>query len=428
MLSVYSPFDSPRLRYVMDWVLEERFGLQYTLTQDESATVHLSYGREIPGAFFIPESGFLREDSRVFSLENASLEHLHFDFLSAIFFLLSRAEEYNYFEADKHGRFPASLSALAQKGWLQIPVVDVWVEMLCKEFNERFDLNIPKSTFSFQPTYDIDIAYSFLHKGFTRTAGGLLRDLKSGNFREINARLKTLSGRQRDPYDAFGWLQNLHAQHNLKPTYFMLAAQQPGPFDKNISPQHPAMKALAQDFALEGIVGIHPSYTTSEKPEQITAERRWLKATTGKSNSDSRQHYIRLRFPETYRQLLAAGITDDWSMGYPDTLGFRAGTGHSFLWYDLEWEVETSPRIYPFCFMDTTARDYLQLSAAGSFEALRKLRKTLLQTGGILTTVFHNFSLGTAPDWPGWREEYAAFVGETAALIPPRLPTFDGHE
>ncbi len=410
MLSVYSPFDSPRLRYVLDWVLEEMLGLPYALRHDETAVIHLSYGREIPGAFFIPESGFLRGESRAFSLEHASLKNLHFDFLSAIFFLLSRAEEYEDFEADKHGRFPASLSALAHRGWLQIPVVDVWVEMLRKELNSRFNLHIPKPVFAFQPTYDIDIAYSFLHKGFTRTVGGLLRDIKSGNFKEINARLKTLSGKIRDPYDAFGWLQNIHVQYSLKPTYFMLAAQQSGPFDKNISPQHPAMQALAQGFALEGRVGIHPSYTTSEKPEKITTEKGWLEGAVGKDIFHSRQHYIRLRFPQTYRQLLAAGITDDWSMGYPDALGFRAGTSHSFLWYDLEKEEQTTLRIHPFCFMDTTARDYLKLSAAESFEELEKLRETLLQTGGILTTVFHNFSLGTAHDWKGWREGYREFV------------------
>jgi hypothetical protein len=410
-LIVYAPFDSPRLRYVLHWVLYERLHLQYTLTHDESTWVHLSIGKENSKAFCIPESGFLRGNSRTFSLEDASLENLHFDFLSAIFSLLARVEEYGTFEADKHGRFPAALSVLSQKSWLKVPVVDIWVEMLRKELNRRFHVQSPRSLFYFHPTYDIDIAYSYLHKGFRRTVGGLLRDVKSGNFRELRERLKTLSGRIRDPYDAFGWLQNLHAQYGLKPTYFMLAAQQPGPFDKNSSPQNPAMKALAQSFALEGRVGIHPSYTTSEKPERIKAERDWLEDIVGPSFFfDSRQHYIRLRFPETYRQLLAEGIRDDYSMGYPDALGFRAGTSYSFNWYDLEQETSTRLRIHPFCFMDTTARDYLGLSAQEAFQQLQELKKNLMATGGILTTVFHNFSLGTAADWPHWRDEYERWI------------------
>lgn len=413
MLSIYATFDSRRLRYVLDWVLKERLGLGYTLTHDEAASVQLSYGKEYPEAVFFPESGLLKKENDILTHPEAdswSLDTLDFDVFSAIFFLLCRAEEYVPFEADGHGRYPAKNSLLFRKSWLQIPVVDIWVEILRKALNNRFGLAIPKPAFSFYPTYDIDIAYSYLHKGFRRTLGGLLRDAKKGNFPEISARLRTLSGKKTDPYDAFGWLRSLHAQFDLNPVYFVLAAAQSGPFDKNISPQHPAMKALAQGFAMEGTAGIHPSYTTSEFPEKVMQEKAWLEAATGKQIHHSRQHYIRLRFPETYRQLLAAGIRHDWSMGYPDALGFRAGTSHSFLWYDLEKETTTDLRVYPFCFMDTTARDYLGLSAAGAFEQLENFRKILLETGGKMTTVVHNFSLGTARDWPGWRAAYLRFV------------------
>ena len=416
MLTIYSPFQSPRLHYVFHWLLEERLGIQYTLTHDETADVQLSYGSENPNAISFPENGTLRIETPFAMLSPLSFGEgpgvRPLDLFSAIFLLLSRAEEYAPFEADRHGRYPAKHSVLFQKGWLHLPVVDIWVENLRKSLNERFGMNIPKPVFSFQPTYDIDIAWSYLHKGFRRTAGGLLRDLKGRNFPEMAARIRTLSGKTRDPYDAYGWLRSLHAQHALKPVYFVLAAQQPGPFDKNISPTHPAMRTLAQDFALEGTVGIHPSYTNSEFPEKTVQEKSWLEGAVGKEISHSRQHFIRLRFPENYRQLLAAGIAHDWSMGYPDALGFRAGTSHSFLWYDLEKEESTDLRIHPFCFMDTTARDYLGLSAEEAFEELENFRKILSETGGKMTTVVHNFSLGTARDWPGWRDGYGRFVGD----------------
>lgn len=418
MISVYAPFDTPRLRYVLHWILVERLGLEYSLTHDTGGKVQLSYGAENPTAISFPETGSLRPNASLDALlsplslgaEGVRPESLNFDVFSAVFFLLSRAEEYGSFEADKHGRYPAKYSMLFRKGWLKIPVVDIWVEQLQKELNNRFGLTIPKPTFSFQPTYDIDIAYSYLHKGFRRTAGGLLRDLKEGNFRELNNRLQVFSGKNPDPYDSFRWLRSLHAQYGLAPVYFMLAAQETGPFDKNISPAHPAMRTLAQSFALEGTVGIHPSYTTSELPEKIALEKTWLQSAVGKEITHSRQHYIRLRFPQTYRQLLDADIHHDYSMGYPDALGFRAGTSHSFLWYDLEKEEQTNLRVYPFCFMDTTARDYLGLSATAAFEELEHLRKILNETGGKMTTVVHNFSLGTAADWPGWRDGYLDFV------------------
>ncbi len=413
LLTVYASFDSPRLRYVLDWLLGERLRLNYVLTHDAETAVQLSYGRIHPTAICIPDDGMLRArdgDVLVPETDSWSLETLDFDVLGAIFWLLSRAEEYGAFEADSHGRYPARHSVLFRKGWLLTPVVDRWVEAMRTQLNERFRLGLPTPSFAFQPTYDIDIAYSYLHKGFRRTIGGLLRDLKKGRLGAASSRLKVLSGKTTDPYDAFDRMQRLHQLHRLQPVYFMLAAQQPGPFDKNISPAHPAMRALAQRFALEGIVGIHPSYTSSEHPEKTVAEKHWLEAATGLKIIHSRQHYIRLRFPETYRQLLAGGLTQDWSMGYPDALGFRAGTSYSFNWYDLENEMQAPLRIHPFCFMDTTARDYLGLSAQEAFDQLRKLKVVLMATGGKLTTVFHNFSLGMAADWPQWRNAYERWI------------------
>ncbi|HTN16634.1 MAG TPA: hypothetical protein VL092_03065 [Chitinophagaceae bacterium] len=59
---------------------------------------------------------------------------------------------------------------------------------------------------------------------------------------------------------------------------------------------------------------------------------------------------------------------------------------------------------------DTTARYELRLSVSESFEKLQQLQHRLQQTGGLLITIFHNFSLGTDKDWMGWRERYAAFI------------------
>ena len=158
---------------------------------------------------------------------------------------------------------------------------------------------------------------------------------------------------------------------------------------------------------------MHPSYFSSAKEELMVAEKTAVAKAANKAVTHSRQHFIRLRFPQTYRVVLAAGIADDWSMGYPDAPGFRAGTSRSFLWYDLEKEETTALRVHPFSFMDVTARDYLNLSVDEAFEKLRTQRDVLQEVGGTLTTVFHNFSLGSAKDWLGWKEGYEDFVKQT---------------
>jgi hypothetical protein len=42
-------------------------------------------------------------------------------------------------------------------------------------------------------------------------------------------------------------------------------------------------------------------------------------------------------------------IVEDYTMGYPDIPGFRASTSTPFLFYDLDYEIQTPLMIYPFC-------------------------------------------------------------------------------
>jgi hypothetical protein len=413
---IYAPFESPRLHYVLRFLMEEQLGLTYSLTQNPDAECDVFYGpHSHPTVLSFVPDGSLDTRNKIPFQEGTdwTKEALPADLFAAVFFLLSRSEEYASFSPDRHGRFPAAQSLLQKRGLLQTPLIDYWVGLLRKGLNAQAGWNLQPQKFHFQPTYDIDIAYAYLHKGRRRTVGGLLRDLKSGKGSELFGRLGVLAGKAQDPFDAFDWLRGQHKAGFAKPLYFMLAAQQPGPFDKNIAPSHPAMAALATDFAMQGTVGIHPSYTTSEQPEKTALEKQWLEGVLGTPVTQSRQHYIRLRFPDTYRQLMATGITDDWSMGFPDAVGFRAGTSQSFYWYDLEREEATRLRVHPFAFMDTTARDYLGWSAVEAGVALEKLASELKPLGGRLTTIFHNFSLGSAGDWKGWRELYEDFLEST---------------
>ena len=97
-------------------------------------------------------------------------------------------------------------------------------------------------------------------------------------------------------------------------------------------------------------------------------------------------------------------------MGYGSKSGFRAGTGCSFLWYDLSLERPAPLRIHPFCFMDTTAHYDEGLTSEQAFLKLDSYANILQQTNSRLVTVFHNFSLGTDKEWKGWRELYEKFI------------------
>jgi hypothetical protein len=419
-ITIFSERTSPRLLYVLDWLFDDRLGLKYRLTRDATEACTICYGRQKADALHIPDAGLLWEQEinkhEITTGEWKGIPTLYakqgsvpFDILSAIFFLLSRYEEYYKFEADKHNRYPATESILYKLNCLQRPIVDEWVEAFRVMLNREYYISVFPKDFSYQPTYDIDIAWSYKNKGLMRNAGGFVKSMMSGNTEAIAERRAVLKGKIQDPYDAYDWMQQLHKQYSLDPIYFVLAAQNTGEFDKNISPGHPAMQALVRKLSRDGIVGIHPSYHSEERPALIAEEKAALEKTE-LVMARSRQHYIKLRFPESYRRLLSNGIRADYSMGYSTQLGFRAGTGYSFKWYNLLAELATDLSIHPFCFMDTTALYDMGLNVDTAFEKLYEMKERLQTTNSKLITVFHNFSLGSSKEWNGWKEAYSKFI------------------
>lgn len=430
---VYSPRNSNRLKFVLDWLIGERLQLAYVLIHDEQLLAGrsqiISYGRIVAGAVSIPDNGLLWDTGKaecsmttglwgdlptVFDAAPSGMS-VPFDLFSALFFLLSRYEEYYAFTPDKHGRYPAAASVLFKNGWLSRPVADEWVARFRQLLNDEAGIQAPATHFVFQPTYDIDMAYSHLYKGITRIAGAYVRAILKMDVMQISERTQVLKNRKKDPYDSFRWLRQLHKEAGCKPVYFILAAFRTTAFDKNIHPEHPAMMRVIKNIARDGVVAVHPSYF-SDQGGKMGEEKQILEHISGNKIRFSRQHYIRVTIPDTYRMLLGNGITNDFSMGYGSHLGFRAGTGNSFLWYDLESEQVSPLRLHPFCFMDTTAHFEAGLSVTEAMGKLQAMSSLLEKTGSTLVTIFHNFSLGTASEWKGWRSAYEHFLQEKSSM------------
>jgi len=427
-LVIYCPKISPRLEYTLDWIFTEQLKLDYRITTDtselESLSFFVSYGRIFENALTIPDKGLLWETGiRTQNIDTGNWNKLPvlfatteskfsapFDIFSAIFFLLSRYEEYYSYNSDKHNRYPATDSILFKNGLLERPIVDEWVHQFCKVLTMQFNISVPLKKFSFTPTYDIDIAYSYRAKGLLRTTGAFLKDLSALRIDKVSDRLHVLQQKKLDPYDSFDKLKALHSKQNIVPIYFILASQRTTAFDKNISPNNAKMQRLIRGMVKEGRIGLHPSYYTDKDGYKLASEKSSLEKICGKHIVRSRQHYIKIVLPDTYRNLLSQKIFEDYSMGYATHLGFRAGTGQCFCWYDLQNEITTALRIYPFCFMDTTALYEMKLDRVEAFNRLKIMTGILKATDSLLITIFHNFSLGSSPEWNGWADAYFDFV------------------
>ena len=120
---------------------------------------------------------------------------LPFDIFSALFYLLSRYEEYLPFTPDEHGRFEASQSLAWRQGFLQQPVVDQWVKRFGELLTEHFpDLPIRKQEFRCLSTIDVDAPWAFRHKGIFRSMAILDKTFHTILLQEFIKALRVMTG------------------------------------------------------------------------------------------------------------------------------------------------------------------------------------------------------------------------------------------
>jgi hypothetical protein len=428
---LYSTNITARLQYIVDFISKELFDQPVDITTDkerfivcQDPKINYSHAEFSNDEFYIkPVSLLFENDIRNQFIHCFELNYhkafyqtsgdFAFDILAASFYLLSRYEEYLPHEKDDYNRYAHTNSIACKENFLNQPLVNIWLLEFKLALKQKFPgLFFKKNSFKFIPTYDIDVAYSYLHKGGARNIGGLLKSISMGNFKRTKERMHVLQGKQKDPYDAYEWLDSLHLYCRVKPYYFFLVAKEQKGYDKNISPEKKPLQQLIQYHAAGYKIGIHPSWQSNEDEEILREEIEWLEYIADKKILHSRQHYIRLTFPETYRRLIHSGIEKDFSMGYGSINGFRASVASSFFWYDLGKEEQTPLLVFPFCFMDANSFYEQKCTAQQALEELMNYYRSIKKVNGLMITIWHNHFLGTDVLFRGWREVYEVFLKE----------------
>ncbi len=419
---IFAHTSSPRLQYICKFIFTEQLNCAYSLTTHaESFQNHVGPKINYSNTAFNDESLQLIPhpllfEANITTQETACFElnaqkvffksgpDYGFDIFAASFYLISRYEEYLPHKKDMYGRFAHEHSLAFKENFLNTPLVNNWIMEFAMHLQRRFaSFTYHLNKYSFIPTYDIDIAWSYKNKGLIRNLGGLIK-------KPSLSRVISLAGLIKDPYDSYAFMDELHERHALKPVYFFLLAEKNGLYDRNILPSSRALRELISSHSEKYETGIHPSWASYERPALIKREKELLQEISGKAVTKSRQHYIKMELPDTYYLLLDAGITEDYSMGYGTINGFRASVASAFYWYDLVNEKASKLLLYPFCFMDANSHYEQKYSAAQAYEEILNYFKLCKNASGIFISIFHNNFLGTAKDFAGWKEMYDSFI------------------
>lgn len=425
MILVYTHKITPRVRYIFKHIFTRilQIDIDFTSKIEEFVAFNgpkLSYTKVPLGSeFFIKSSNLLFEqgvsdvDIKVTNWDDVpcffsqgTKSVIPFDIFSASFYLITRYEEYMPHVKDKHGRFMAEESIAYHYKFLEKPVIDIWAFKLLKELKERFpDYTFSERKYTYFSTIDVDNAYAYKHKSVVRSIGGFLKDVYYLRLLNIWDRLAIIFNFKKDPFDTFAKILELKKTFEVRTIFFFLVADYTS-FDTNVSPSKTKLRLLIKDIVDYARVGLHPSYYTTDDFSLIKKEKERLEGITHIPMIRSRQHYLRFSLPETYQKLIDLEIKEDYSMGYASHVGFRASTCTPFYFFDLDHEIQTPLKLFPFAVMDTTLNDYMGLTPKQSLGRIRDLKNEVERVNGTFITLFHNEILSNYLRWRGWQKVY----------------------
>ncbi len=423
MLLIYTHKLTPRLRYAFKHVFTRvlQVPIEFTTRIEEfiaHGPIKMTYTKQaLQNEFFVKSNDLLFEqgigdleiniqqwdDVPCFFAANSDKSSLPFDIFAATFYLLSRYEEYVPHVKDEHGRYPVNESLAYKNKFLEQPVIDLWAYKLLNLLKQRFpDLEVKPIPFQFTPIISVPLVFAYRKVGILRTISGTFGDLFRLRLRKVLLRYAVLFGIKKDPYDTFDDFINLHLTYNVKAIFFFLFTKY-ATYDKNISVYSNVFRSLIKSVSDHAITSLLVSYEAFYNIDLLKKERKRLSDLIHRPIIRVMQHYNKLDFPDSYRNLIDAEVREDYTMGYPNSIGFRAGTCTPFYFYDIGAEMPTALKIHPVTTTDAALKSIGNTQQI--IDKITQLGATIKSVNGSFLFKLHNTTL-IESEWEGWREIY----------------------
>ncbi|MDT0646257.1 polysaccharide deacetylase family protein [Zunongwangia sp. F260] len=406
MLLIYTQKITPRIIYIFKHLCTGILGISIKFTSKiEEFIAHdgmkLSYGKQALGnelfvqrVDLLMEQGFSEVEIKVLPWEDSvcffpvsEASALPFDIFASSFFLLSRYEEYVPHVKDEAERFPVAESLAYQKGFLSSPVVDKWALKFQDVLAERFpNMEVESRKFSSNIIIAVEHVFGYKNKGILRTIAGMQRDFFRLSLTKVFDRLKVAFKVKNDPFNIFEDLIALIKKHKLK-MYFMFQLSDFTIHDRNINHNRIPYRSVIKYVGDYAKVGLLLGYYAVRDMKTLRTEKLRMENIIHSSLEYSLNSSHDLSLPENFNNLVELEVKNDFSMGYPDALGFRAGTCTPFLFYDINMEVTTPLLVHPYVFNSAIFED---VKPEKAFEDVQKALNQVREVGGEFRAIFRN--------------------------------------
>ena len=374
--------------------------INYSSKNIESATININVTDFLKSItsykdilnLYSKEYGF--ENTKLYGISNVSDtgslnfiedDKINLDIVSTFFFHLSRLEEYHCPSKykDLHERMHSKEQFLVKNFIFREPVLDQISVAFLKSLNYHKQIETKKIM-----SHDIDVLIKFpnFYK-YLRGAARILfkkKKFKGSILTFTKYYLKSLMG-DHDPYQTFSWL--FHKNFFDKKIVFFMSGGTTN-YDNLYDIKDPSLKEVFITAVNNGYeIGLHPSYASYKDKRQFGKEKIKLESVIGQKITSSRQHILHYDIIKTPQVLESNGISNDFTLGFQNQIGFRVGTGFEYyLWNNKEDKkfniIET-----PLVIMDGC----LLIESEYSVEKARKIHSDFLKTNKFDTQITYNF-------------------------------------
>lgn len=430
MVLVYTHQITPRLTYIFKHIFENMLGVSIGFTKTiETFVAHsgpkFSYTKkQLGNEYFIPAHTLLYEQGvKLQTLDVESLDgfpiffktqvdsFFSFDIFAASFFLLSRYEEALPHIKTPQGFFDPAQSIAGQYGFLELPVVDLWVKHLQKNltvaFPEFFNTNDEKKKSIKNVLIEVLVPFRYKHRSLLVSLSDFFKSLWTFDLLQLFEQLAVLFRIKEDPFNTFNTWKSFFKSSTVSPKIFFLFSESSS-FQSTVSifnlSYQKIIKTMSDLFSLGLLVSVKSQLKASDFLE---LEKNNFESLTHKPISDIRMSSEIQNLNTVYESLVVQEFNSDYSMGYQKTFGFRAGTATPFYFYSLSNEFQLPLKINPII---TTEMGLKIMSPEKAFQLLNDIHENLPLSSSSLTIVISNRFFSPIDENKSWLQEFKNYI------------------
>ena len=331
----------------------------------------------------------------------------HRDVVFSTFLLLSGYQETICAARDEYGRYPYKDSIQYREKIAERAIVQEYASYLKKSIHQATGRPVSIVSDWSEPillTHDIDRLHEW--KG-CRDALGRILDLFTGRVRYRKGAFRQVFDYlvlARDPFDTVRKIAKMEKKAGKTSIFFFMIEfghELDGDYESDLPKLAGTMKWLLDGgFRL----GLHGSYRSSGSCKLLGKEKERLEGFTGRPVSSIRQHYLRFTHLTSAHQV-ESGFEYDYSLGFPESPGFRNGTCRPFRPWDWEHDRPFDIIEIPLLFMDRTIIDYMKMDLEKALDRIKGLVETVKRYKGQGAILWHNDVFNDVK-YPGYGKLY----------------------